>query len=85
MLPTIHGIYKQGKVVLSEPPPIEGETPVIVTFLKPDSLDLGSRGIDEKLAGELRARMDSFAEEWMSPEMDVYDNYDKSRGGFSSR
>lgn len=85
MLSTVHGIYKKGKVELSEPPPIEGEVPVIITFLKPESIDLKTRGIDEKQASELRARLDPFAEEWMSPEMDAYDTYDKSRASTSSR
>ena len=37
------------------------------------------RGIDEAQAAELRARLSAFAEEWDSPEMDLYDDYDAAR------
>ncbi len=33
-------------------------------------------GIDEAQAAELQAQLGTFAEEWNSPEMDLYDNYD---------
>jgi hypothetical protein len=38
--------------------------------------DLQTRGIDEAQAAELRARLATFAEDWDSPEMDIYDEYD---------
>ncbi|MBC8181081.1 hypothetical protein H8E88_08155 [candidate division KSB1 bacterium] len=37
------------------------------------SNDLQTRGIDKKQAAELRARLATFAEDWDSPEMDIYD------------
>ena len=37
-------------------------------------VDLRARGIDEQQAAELRARLGAFAEDWNSPEMDVYDD-----------
>jgi hypothetical protein len=40
------------------------------------AIDLQSRGIDEVQAADLRVRLSQFAEDWNSPEMDVYDNYD---------
>jgi division protein CdvB (Snf7/Vps24/ESCRT-III family) len=43
------------------------------------SIDLQAHGIDEQQAAELRSRLDSFAEEWNSPEMDIYDDYDNHR------
>jgi hypothetical protein len=46
------------------------------TFPIPNHIDLQARGIDEEQAADLRARLTTFAEEWDSPEMDVYDNYD---------
>ena len=33
MLTTIKGYYDNGKVVLQEPPPVNGKTEVMVTFL----------------------------------------------------
>ena len=43
------------------------------------TIDLRERGIDEAQAAEIRARLASFAEDWESPEMDVYDNYDEEK------
>ena len=43
------------------------------------TIDLRERGIDEAQAAEMRARLASFAEDWESPEMDVYDNYDEEK------
>jgi len=39
-------------------------------------IDLRARGISEDQARELRAQLAAFAEEWDSPEMSVYDNYE---------
>ncbi|MBK7218202.1 MAG: hypothetical protein IPH95_14405 [Candidatus Promineofilum sp.] len=76
MLTSIQGIYRDGKVVLSEKPMNVGdETPVIVTFLTLYNVDLESRGISRKQALELRERLATFAEDWDSPEMDAYDHY----------
>lgn len=40
---------------------------------KKESIDLQSRGINREQAANLRARLQSFAEDWNCPEMDVYD------------
>lgn len=77
MLTTLQGVYRKGKIVLNNNPSnIPDETPVIVTFLGAEGIDLRMRGINEEQAGELRAQLASFAEEWDSPEMSIYDNYD---------
>jgi hypothetical protein len=39
-------------------------------------IDLRERGIDERLAAELRLRFATFAEDWDAPEMDIYDSYE---------
>jgi len=81
MLTTIEGRYRAGKIELVEiPPGIPENTPVIITFLETTPLDLPSRGIDTVQAADLRGRLAAFAEEWDSPEMDIYNNYDL-RGG----
>jgi len=36
-------------------------------------IDLQSRGINREQAANLRSRLQSFAEDWNCPEMDVYD------------
>jgi hypothetical protein len=40
---------------------------------------LRARGIDEVGAAELRTRLAAFAEDWDSPEMGLYDDYDAAR------
>jgi hypothetical protein len=76
MSKSIEGIYRHGKIELAEMPnDIPEEARVIVTFLE-SGYDLRERGIDEAQAADLRARLSQFAEDWESPEMDIYDNYD---------
>lgn len=73
MLKSIEGVYRDGKVELLELPDDVGEARVIVTFLPAGSVDLRARGVDEKQAAELRARLQAFAEDWESPMMEAYD------------
>jgi hypothetical protein len=80
MLNSIEGIYRKGKVELAEVPSnIDDDTRVIVTFLKSGPIDLRKRGIDEAQAADLRSRLSTFAEDWNSPEMDIYDDYNATR------
>ena len=83
MFKSIEGIYRQGKIELAEVPiEVREETRVIVTFLnEPRPIDLLARGIDEAHAADLRARLATFAPEWASPEMDIYDDYDAAKAG----
>jgi hypothetical protein len=77
MLKTIEGIYRNGQIELVETPnDIPDEVRVIVTFLEPKLIDLRSRGIDEAQATELYAQLACFTEDWDSPEMDIYNDYD---------
>lgn len=74
---SVQGVYRHGKIELIEQPTnVRDETYVIVTFLERGSIDLRERGIDQDQAAELRAAMSAFAEDWDSPEMTIYDNYD---------
>ena len=80
MLTTIEGVYREGKVELSEVPTnVDDDTRVIVTFLPNRYVDLEVRGIGHRQALELRERLASFAEDWNSPEMEIYDRYDEDR------
>jgi hypothetical protein len=80
MFKTIEGIYREGKVELVEKPgDIPDKTRVIVTFLEPNPINLQERGMNEEQAADLRARLATFAEEWESPEMDIYDDYDAAK------
>lgn len=77
MLTTVEGVYRDGKIELVEQPSnVHNETRVIVTFLESGHVDLPAQGIGQAQAAELRARLGTFAEEWDSAEMDIYDNYD---------
>ena len=49
------------------------------------NIDLRERGINEAQAAEMRARLASFAEDWESPEMDVYDSYDEEKAKLQTR
>lgn len=80
MLKTIEGVYRDGRIELSQMPrDVSGDTPVIVTFLATNSINLRERGIDESRAAVLSASLKSFAEDWANPEMKAYDNYDAAR------
>ena len=80
MLKSIEGIYRQGKVELAKPPTdVKDNTLVIVTFLDSSAIDLELHGMNQAKAADLRSRLEAFAEEWESPEMDVYDDYDSAK------
>lgn len=86
MLKSIEGVYRNGKVELVEvPTDVRDETRVIMTFLESGTIDLRARGIDEAQAAELRARLATFAEDWESPEMDIYDDYDAAKANLQVR
>ncbi|MXZ21627.1 MAG: hypothetical protein F4Y84_13670 [Caldilineaceae bacterium SB0665_bin_25] len=77
MLASVEGVYRDGRIELTEiPTSISEDTPVIVTFLTSGLVDLREHGIDESLAAELRAGFATFAEDWDAPEMDIYDRYE---------
>ena len=76
MLTAVEGLYWNGVIELSETPSrIHENTHVIVTFLE----NLASIGIDQQQATELRAGLQTFAVEWESEEMSVYDDYDAAK------
>jgi hypothetical protein len=80
MLKSVEGVYRDGKIELTElPRDVRDETRVIVTFLETSHLDVRARSLDEAQAAELRAQLGTFAEEWDSPDMDLYDNYGAAR------
>lgn len=85
MLQAVEGVYRGGKIELLEEPVASEGMRVIVTFLdnsvepvglvmtSDSSIDLESRGIGIEQAANLRSRLQTFAEDWDQPEMDVYD------------
>lgn len=80
MLTSIVGVYRDGQIVLAElPRDLPNETQVIVTFLESPAIDLSARGIDAVQAADLRIRLRTFAADWDSAEMDVYNDYTTSK------
>jgi len=81
MLRTLQGVYRNGQVELDEAPEdVRNDTTVIVTFLESGLADLTSYNINREEAAALRENLASFAEEWDSPEMDIYNDYDGAKG-----
>ncbi|GFE71445.1 hypothetical protein [Chroococcus sp. FPU101] len=80
MLTSIEGIYKNGRIELAEQPNdvLEG-TKVIVTFIRSNEIDLASHQINPAEAEVLKTSLTTFADDWNSDEMSIYDNYDAAK------
>ncbi|MDQ3713900.1 MAG: hypothetical protein M3388_17010 [Acidobacteriota bacterium] len=70
---TIEGTYKNGQIILTETPAEVSESKVLVTFIETKEVNLKKRGIGKTQAAELRGKLNTIAEDWNRPEMDVYD------------
>ena len=74
MVKSVEGIYRNGKVDVSEPLSEAEGSRVIVTWICPDQpVDLREGGITESQAADLRRRLAPFAADWDRPEMAAYD------------
>jgi hypothetical protein len=73
MVKSVEGVYRNGRVEVSEPLAEAEGSRVIVTWVSPGSVDLRERGIDESKASDLRRRLAAFSEDWDRPEMIAYD------------
>jgi hypothetical protein len=47
--------------------------------VRSDDIDLKSQGIDREQAETLRASLATFLEDWNSPNMSIYDNFDAAK------
>ncbi len=54
--------------------PVAGDKISQANFLEIVAIELKTRGINEEQAADLRARLVTFAQDWDSPEMSIYDN-----------
>jgi hypothetical protein len=80
MLSSVEGVYRDGHVELIEnPSDVPEGTLVIVTFVRSNDIDLKSQGIDREQAETLRTSLGTFSDDWNSPEMSIYDNYDAAK------
>jgi hypothetical protein len=76
MLTTVQGTYQNGHVELTEQlSGVPEGTQAIITFVTPNDIDLPSQGISKEQSQVLKANLASFADDWNSPEMNIYDNY----------
>ncbi len=75
MLQSVRGVYRNGKIELSEKVPDIETAEVIVTFI-PDGqgIKLAERGFSPEQIIELRERLATFEEDWNAPGMEAYDN-----------
>ncbi len=86
MLTSVEGVYRNGQIELIEKPQdLADGTRVIVTFIQPTDVDLAAQGIDREQAAILRERLAPFADDWNSPEMDIYDDYDAANAANQTR
>ena len=82
MLTRVEGIYRNGRIELTQlPANVPEETRAIGTFieLEKEGIDLSAYGIDETQAKSLQTNLATFAEDWNSPEMSIYDHYDAAK------
>jgi hypothetical protein len=80
VLTTVEGVYRDGRIELkSLPSNVANEARVIVTFVDAEGVDLAAHGIDRSQAEVLHDRLATFADDWNSPEMSIYDNYDAAK------
>lgn len=77
---SVEGVYRNGRVELIENPNNVSEgTCAIVTFVPSNDVDLASQGIGTEQTKALRASLATFSDDWNSPEMSIYDNYDAAK------
>ena len=80
MLKTVTGIYNKGQIIVEQyPDNIKEGTPVIVTFLDTQNINLKSREINQEEAQNIRDNLAIFADDWNREEMNIYDNYEQSK------
>jgi uncharacterized UPF0146 family protein len=83
VLTTVEGVYRDGRIeVKSWPRNIAEESKVIVTFVDSNDVDLADHAINVSQAQTLRNSLSTFVDDWNSPEMSIYDNYDAIRSHF---
>ncbi|MEH2407512.1 hypothetical protein [Nostoc sp.] len=69
---------KLGVLIEISQPQLLQQLPVL-ELNQQDEIDLASQGINKAQAEILRSHLAIFAEDWDSPEMSIYDNYDAAK------
>jgi uncharacterized UPF0146 family protein len=80
MLTSVEGVYRNGHVELTEcSSDVREGARVMVTFIESSTIDLAAQGIDPEQAEILRTNLVTFSDDWNSPEMSIYDDYDAAK------
>lgn len=73
MLRTIQGTFKNGSVVLDEPPGCADEAKVLVTFLAEPMAASPVPNLTRVEVAEMRDRLAAWDADWNAPGMEAYD------------
>jgi uncharacterized protein (DUF433 family) len=65
------------EIVASYPALTHDSIQAAIAYMK--EIELRAQGINEAQAAELRARLATFEEDWESPAMEMYDDYDAAK------
>lgn len=80
MQTTAHGIFRNGRIEFPEAPDgVPDETPAVVTFAIKEAGELEQRGITPEQAAAFRLALGAGMDDWDSPEMDIYNDYDSQK------
>jgi hypothetical protein len=80
MLISVQGVYRNGRIELTNAPnDVPEGTWAIVTFVRANGIDLKSQGINREQAEILQSNLATFGEDWNTPEMSIYDDYDAAQ------
>src|SRR5262245_43997810 len=79
MIQTIEGIFRNGKVELSELPANVNEARVIVTFLPSEFGPPDGPSFTTEELTELRGKLEAWEADWNAPGMEAYDDYETRR------
>lgn len=73
MLRTIQGTFKNGAVVLDEPPGCADDARVLVTFLAESLAASPVSNLSRVEVAEMRDRLAAWEADWNAPGMEAYD------------
>jgi hypothetical protein len=80
MLTSVEGVYRNGHVELTDcSSDVREGARVMVTFIESSTIDLAAQGLDPEQAEILRTNLATFSNDWNSPEMSIYDDYDAAK------
>jgi hypothetical protein len=80
MIQSVEGVFRNGRVEISEEPVNIREARVIVTFL-PDAIGpAGGPSFTREEVADLRGKLAAWEEDWNAPGMEAYDDYETRTG-----